>query len=104
MAPGIPRYSTESERMRGKAADCDEVFPGIIVGTGRTAKNLAYLNKLGVTHVINAAENDVHLNPAKLRKEGIAYKGFRYKQYGDFYLKRVGSLILSIYFRIWLSL
>ncbi len=36
-----------------------------------------YLNRLGVTHVLNTAENDVHLNPNKLRKEGIAYKGFR---------------------------
>ncbi len=76
MMPGIPRYTTESQRMRG-AVDCDEVFPGIIVGTGRSAKNMDYLNRLGITHVVNAAENDVHLNPAKLRKQGIAYKGFR---------------------------
>ena len=57
--------------------DCDEVFPGIIIGSGRTAKDLKYLDKLGVTHVLNAAENDVTLNPGKLSKAGIAYKGFR---------------------------
>ena len=38
MMPGVPRLTTESERMRGDC-DCDEVFPGIIVGTGRTAKD-----------------------------------------------------------------
>ena len=39
MLPGIARYATESERMRGNV-DCDEVFPGIYLGTGRTAKSI----------------------------------------------------------------
>ena len=76
MMPGAPVYRDYSERLRlGK--DCDEVFPGIIIGDGPTAKNIDYLNKLGVTHVVNTAENDVTLNPKKLSKAGIAYMGFR---------------------------
>merc|ERR1719323_1264812 len=50
--------------------DCDEVYPGIIIGTGPTVKNLKYLVKLGVTH-------DVNISPGRYAKEGITYKGFR---------------------------
>ena len=45
--------------------DCDEVYPGIIIGTGPTVKNLKYLVKLGVTHVLNTAENDVNISPGR---------------------------------------
>ena len=76
MMPGVPVYKDYSQRLRC-GMDCDEVFPGIIIGDGPTAKNMAYLNKLGVTHVLNAAESDVTLNPRKLSKAGIAYLGFR---------------------------
>ena len=55
--------------------DCDEVYPGIIIGTGPTVKNLKYLVKLGVTHVLNTAENDVNISPGRYAKEGIMYKG-----------------------------
>jgi len=34
----------------------DEVFPGILVGDRLAASNRYYLCKLGVTHVLNAAE------------------------------------------------
>jgi len=34
----------------------DEVFPGILVGDKLAASNRYYLSKLGVTHVLNAAE------------------------------------------------
>ncbi len=57
--------------------DTSKVFPGVYIGGGRAAKDLAHLSRLGVTHVLNAAENDVHLNPSKLRKAGLAYMGFR---------------------------
>lgn len=36
--------------------DCDEVYPNIYVGDEMTARNKDYLRKLGITHVINAAE------------------------------------------------
>jgi protein-tyrosine phosphatase len=74
--PGVPSYKDAGERMR-LGMDCDEVYPGVIIGTGQTVKNLKYLVKLGVTHVLNTAENDVNLSPQRYAKEGISYKGFR---------------------------
>merc|ERR1712027_69001 len=76
MMPGMPVYRDMPERMR-MGMDCDEVYPGIIIGTGPTVKNLKYLVKLGVTHVLNTAENDVNISPGRYAKEGIMYKGFR---------------------------
>jgi len=76
MMPGMPVYRDGPERMRLKSGiDCDEVYPGIIIGTGPTVKNLKYLVKLEVTHILNTAENDVHISPARYAKEGIMYKG-----------------------------
>ena len=46
-------------------------------GTGETAKNMKYLLDIGVTHLLNTAENDCNMNPKKYGKEGICYKGFR---------------------------
>ncbi|XP_025073524.1 MAP kinase phosphatase with leucine-rich repeats protein 2 [Pogonomyrmex barbatus] len=39
-----------------KEIDCDEVYSGIYIGDGITAKNKKYLEKLGITHLLNAAE------------------------------------------------
>ncbi|XP_076751620.1 dual specificity protein phosphatase 3 isoform X2 [Xylocopa sonorina] len=38
--------------------DCDEVYPGIYIGDATTAKSKDYLQKLGITHLINAAEGN----------------------------------------------
>ena len=46
-------------------------------GTGETVKNFKYLQKIGVTHVLNTAESDVNINPERFRSAGICYKGFR---------------------------
>jgi hypothetical protein len=64
MMPGVPVYKDSIERMR-MGMDCDEVYPGIIIGTGPTVKNLKYLTKLGITHVLNTAENDVNISPQR---------------------------------------
>merc|ERR1712147_564376 len=53
----------------------DEVFPGIIVGNGECIKDLDYMLDLGVTHIINCAEQDVRMDPTKFAKQGICYKG-----------------------------
>jgi protein-tyrosine phosphatase len=78
MMPGVPRKMDNAARMRIRK-DCDEVFPGIIVGNSDTAKNLDYLLDLGVTHVLNTAEQDVKIDPRKYTKQGISYKGFAVK-------------------------
>jgi len=75
MMPGVPRKMDNYGRMRIKK-DCDEVFPGIIIGNGDSTKNIDYLLDLGVTHVLNTAESDVRMDPSKFSKSGICYKGF----------------------------
>ena len=56
---------------------CDFFSLFLHAGTGETAKNLKYLLDIGVTHLLNTAENDVNVNPKRYTKEGISYKGFR---------------------------
>lgn len=36
--------------------DCDEVYPGIVLGNGATVKKKDYLKSIGVSHILNAAE------------------------------------------------
>jgi len=59
----------------------DEVFPGILVGDKGAACNRYYLCKLGVTHVLNAAEGHsngtVDTDKEFYEPWGITYKGLR---------------------------
>jgi len=73
--PGVPRKLDFEGRVK-KRIDCDEVFPGIIIGNCDTTKNLDYLLDLGVTHVLNTAEGDIRIDTRKYPKQGITYKGF----------------------------
>lgn len=50
MNPGNERY------IAAQGISCDEVYPGIFIGNASAAKNIWYLEKLGITHVLNAAE------------------------------------------------
>ena len=36
--------------------DCDEVFPNLVLGNGCTVKKKDYLKRIGITHILNAAE------------------------------------------------
>jgi len=76
LLPGQGSYRTYEQRLK-MGLDCDEVYPGIIIGTGETVKNMKYLQKIGVTHILNTAENDVNLNPQRYKKAGFGYHGFR---------------------------
>ena len=53
-----------------------QVHPGIIIGNGETVCDISYLKSLGVTHVLNTAEQHVMVNPAKYANHGIQYYGF----------------------------
>jgi hypothetical protein len=53
--PGFDRLLTIHERI-SEGVDCDEVFPNIILGNGATVKKKDYLKKIGITHILNAAE------------------------------------------------
>ena len=53
--PGFDELLTNHDRIR-LGIDCDEVFPNIILGNGATLKRKEYLRKIGITHILNAAE------------------------------------------------
>jgi len=61
-------------------ADCDEVFPCLFVGDKNAASKPAFLRRIGVTHVLNAAEGDeeglVNLSQDSYVDTGITYLGF----------------------------
>ena len=57
--------------------DCDEVFPGIVLGNGATVKKKEYLKSIGVSHVLNAAEfRGVNVGEDYFGT-GFQYKGLR---------------------------
>jgi len=71
--------------------DCDEVIPGIILSTGKTVKNVPYMRRLGVTHIINTASRDVWLPVEKLSNLGV--------EMFQFHVDDVPSANLTPYFR-----
>ena len=56
--------------------DCDEVYPGILLGNGATLRNRDYLAQLGVSHILNAAEFR-GVNTGEDFFPGFCYKGIR---------------------------
>jgi len=71
--------------MSGVRNISDEVFPGIIIGGKAAARNKQYLRLLGVTHVLNTAEQGVgylsqgtvNLDKDYYKPVGIEYKGLK---------------------------
>lgn len=71
--------------MSGVRNISDEVFPGIIIGGKAAARNKQYLSQLGVTHVLNTAEQGVgsfshgtvNLDKEYYKPIGIEYKGLK---------------------------
>lgn len=65
----------------GWGVDCDEVYPGLYIGDKHTANNIRFLNKIGITHVLNAAEGPwedfgfVNLNQDYFKDTSILYQG-----------------------------
>ncbi|KAJ8686348.1 hypothetical protein QAD02_022142 [Eretmocerus hayati] len=61
--------------------DCDEVYPRIYIGDGITAKNKQYLQRIGITHVLNAAEGKkfgmVNTSSDYYRETGMRYLGLQ---------------------------
>merc|ERR1712098_705711 len=75
LMPGVPRKMDHVGRLKIKK-DCDEVYPGIILGHGDSIKDMDYMLDLQITHILNCAEQDVRVDPSKFAKQGICYKGF----------------------------
>jgi len=71
----VPSRAVKEEKKR-RPINCNKVCPGIIIGNGETVCDISYLKSLGVTHVLNTAEQHVMVNPAKYANHGIQYFGF----------------------------
>ncbi len=66
-----------ADRVR-EGVDCDEVVAGVLVGSGATVKRKDYLRRIGVTHVLNAAE----FRGVNVAEEYFAKPGDRFKYLG----------------------
>ena len=56
IVPGFTEPLSNGERMK-HGIDCDEVFPNIVLGNGATLRKKNYLNQIGITYILNAAES-----------------------------------------------
>ena len=77
--PGYEKPMTIHERVR-EGIDCDEVFPNVILGNGATVRRKDYLRKIGITHILNAAEwRGVNIGEEYFNQMGdkIQYLGIR---------------------------
>ncbi len=54
--PGFDHPLSYFQRLQ-EGVDCDEVYPGVILGNGATLKRKDYLRKIGISHILNAAEH-----------------------------------------------
>lgn len=72
----LPRSKPTKEGKKRRPISCNKVFPGIIIGNGETVCDISYLKSLGVTHVLNTAEDHVRVYPTKYASHGIQYYGF----------------------------
>ena len=54
--PGFDHPLSYFQRIQ-EGVDCDEVYPGIILGNGATLKRKDFLRKIGISHILNAAEH-----------------------------------------------
>lgn len=50
-----------SDKIKNGKANYSVVYPSIILANGETVKDVDLLRKLGVTHILNAAEQHVRL-------------------------------------------
>eukprot|EP00095_Tigriopus_kingsejongensis_P003101 maker-scaffold428_size174301-snap-gene-0.19 protein:Tk03101 transcript:maker-scaffold428_size174301-snap-gene-0.19-mRNA-1 annotation:"dual specificity protein phosphatase 3" len=55
VVPGYDTALNSGERVH-RGVDCDDIFPGIVLGNGATLKKKDYLKGIGITHILNAAE------------------------------------------------
>ena len=88
--PGKPFVLSHAERLVC-GLDCDQVLPGVILASGKTVKNFAYMSQLRVTHIINTASRDVWLPVEKLSNLGV--------EMFQFHVDDVPSANIAPYFR-----
>ncbi|KAJ9586251.1 hypothetical protein L9F63_020113 [Diploptera punctata] len=77
--PGFESHSGDLQDRLSVGVDCDEVYPNIFIGDAGAAKNIPYLKRIGITHVLNTAEGNrfgmVNTNREYYRRADIKYLG-----------------------------
>ncbi|XP_045130630.1 dual specificity protein phosphatase 3-like isoform X2 [Portunus trituberculatus] len=75
------RSSHEEYHAAGYGLDMDECYPGLYIGDLGAAKNKTYLQKIGVTHVLNTAQGSefatVDTDASFYKNVGIKYMGMK---------------------------
>ncbi len=67
----------------GWGVDCDEVYPNLFIGDEASARNIRFLQRMGITHVLNCAEgvwtdcSFVDLTADYYEGTGIRYQGLQ---------------------------
>jgi len=72
----VCRNVAKVEDYKSRPISYNKVCKGIILANGETAVSTDVLKSLGVTHLLNAAEEHVQVSPTKLAVVGIQYHGF----------------------------
>ncbi|XP_076370755.1 dual specificity protein phosphatase 3-like [Tachypleus tridentatus] len=76
-----PKTPQDADEEMIRSVDCDEVYPNIYVGDQKSAMNKAFLQQIGITHVVNVAEEpnlgQVNTRASYYHKINIQYLGFR---------------------------
>merc|ERR1719419_892475 len=62
------------EELLKQEPSANEVYPNLFVGNGKSVKDIHYLKNLGITHIVNMAENDT-LSPIKVNQEEYKTQG-----------------------------
>lgn len=72
----LEAFRREPFRDKQRPISCNKVFNGILISNGETVQNIAHLKSIGVTHVLNTAEQHVEVSPGAFSLNKIQYYGF----------------------------
>lgn len=72
----LESFRREPYREKQRPVSCDKVYNGIMIGNGETIQNISHLKGMGVTHVLNTAEQHVEVSPGTYSLNKIQYYGF----------------------------
>jgi len=72
----LEAFRREPLRDKQRPISCNKVYNGILISNGETVQNIAHLKSIGVTHVLNTAEQHVDVSPGAFSLNKIQYYGF----------------------------
>jgi len=72
----LEAFRREPFRDKQRPISCNKVYNGILISNGETVQNIAHLKSIGVTHVLNTAEQHVDVSPGAFSLNKIQYYGF----------------------------